>query len=77
MSIVVLVPFGAVIVKDNQIISEGFNTVTLSNDPTSHAEIAAIRTACKNLGNFSLKDCDCIQLANHAQCVYLLFIGPE
>ena len=48
-------PFGAVIVKDNQIISEGFNTVTLNNDPTSHAEIVAIRIACKELGNFSLE----------------------
>ena len=51
-------PFGAAIVKDNKIISEGFNTVTLSNDPTSHAEIVAIRSACKNLNNFSLKGCD-------------------
>ena len=51
-------PFGAVIVKDNQIISEGFNTVTVNNDPTSHAEIAAIRIACKELSNFSLEDCD-------------------
>tara|TARA_B110000438_G_C15450495_1_gene494433 strand:+ start:179 stop:643 length:465 start_codon:yes stop_codon:yes gene_type:complete len=51
-------PFGAVIVKDNQIISEGFNTVTLTNDPTSHAEIVAIRIACKSLDNFSLEDCD-------------------
>ena len=51
-------PFGAVIVKDNKIISEGFNTVTLSNDPTSHAEIVAIRKACKILNNFSLKGCE-------------------
>jgi len=51
-------PFGSIIVKDNKIISEGFNTVTLSNDPTSHAEIAAIRSACKDLNNFSLKGCD-------------------
>ena len=51
-------PFGAVIVKDNKIISEGFNIVTSSNDPTSHAEIVAIRNACKNLNNFVLKDCD-------------------
>jgi len=51
-------PFGAVIVKNNQIVSEGFNTVTLNNDPTSHAEIVAIRIACKELNNFSLKDCD-------------------
>jgi tRNA(Arg) A34 adenosine deaminase TadA len=50
-------PFGAVIVKDNQIISEGFNTVTMNNDPTSHAEIVAVRIACKKLSNFSLEDC--------------------
>ena len=51
-------PFGAVIVKDDKIISEGFNTVTLTNDPTSHAEIVAIRMACKSLVNFSLEECD-------------------
>ena len=51
-------PFGAVIVKDNKIISEGFNTVTSSKDPTAHAEIVAIRIACKNLSNFSLESCD-------------------
>jgi tRNA(Arg) A34 adenosine deaminase TadA len=51
-------PFGAVIVKNNKIISEGFNTVTSSNDPTSHAEISTIRSACKNLKNFSLKGCE-------------------
>jgi len=50
-------PFGAVIVKDNKIISEGFNTVTLANDPTSHAEIVAIRSACKILNSFSLENC--------------------
>ena len=51
-------PFGAVIVKDNKIVSEGFNIVTSSNDPTSHAEIVAIRNACNSLNNFVLKDCD-------------------
>ena len=51
-------PFGAVIVKNNKIISEGFNTVTLANDPTSHAEIVAIRIACKELNNFSLEGCN-------------------
>tara|TARA_B110000438_G_scaffold299217_1_gene348960 strand:- start:126 stop:590 length:465 start_codon:yes stop_codon:yes gene_type:complete len=51
-------PFGAVIVKDDKVISEGFNTVTMTNDPTSHAEIVAIRNACKNLKNFSLEDYD-------------------
>ena len=51
-------PFGAVLVKDNQIIAEGFNTVTTNNDPTSHAEIVAIRAACKKLSSFSLEGCD-------------------
>ena len=51
-------PFGSVVVKDNQIISEGFNTVTLINDPTSHAEIVAIRSACKSLNKFSLDEYD-------------------
>ena len=51
-------PFGAVIVKDKKIISEGNNLVTSTNDPTSHAEISAIRNACKKLNNFSLKGCD-------------------
>ena len=51
-------PFGSVIVKNDKIISEGFNTVTLSNDPTSHAEIVAIRNACKILNNFNLEGCD-------------------
>jgi|TARA_B110000438_G_C15217861_1_gene395942 tRNA(Arg) A34 adenosine deaminase TadA len=51
-------PFGAVIVKNDEIISEGFNTVTLSNDPTSHAEIVAIRIACKKLSNFNLEGYD-------------------
>ena len=51
-------PFGAVIVKDNKIIAEGNNIVTSANDPTSHAEISAIRNACKKINNFSLKGFD-------------------
>ena len=42
-------PFGCVIVKDNNIIAEGVNRVTLNNDPTAHAEIVAIRNACNKL----------------------------
>lgn len=48
-------PFGCVIVKNNEIISEGFNEVTNKNDPTAHAEIVAIRNACNKLNNFNLK----------------------
>ena len=51
-------PFGSLIVKDNKIISEGFNQVTSTNDPTAHGEIVAIRNSCKILNSFSLKDCD-------------------
>ena len=50
-------PFGAVIVKDGEIISEGFNRVTSTNDPTAHAEVVAIRNACEKLGTFQLDDC--------------------
>ena len=51
-------PFGAVIVKDGKIIGEGYNQVTSTKDPTAHAEIMAIRNACKALNNFQLEDCD-------------------
>jgi guanine deaminase len=47
-------PFGAVIVKDDSIIAEGWNQVTSSHDPTAHAEVVAIRRACAALGDFSL-----------------------
>ncbi|MGC9355437.1 MAG: nucleoside deaminase [Mariniphaga sp.] len=50
-------PFGAVVVKDGKIIGEGCNNVISKNDPTAHAEILAIREACKNLGSFQLDDC--------------------
>lgn len=49
-------PFGAVIVKDNKIIGEGWNQVTSTHDPTAHAEMVAIRQACLNLNAFQLED---------------------
>ena len=51
-------PFGAVIVKDDVIIAEGCNKVTSDNDPTAHAEVTAIREACKKLKTFDLTGCE-------------------
>jgi guanine deaminase len=51
-------PFGAVVVRGGKIIAEGVNCVTAVNDPTAHAEVVAIREACKKLGVFELKDCE-------------------
>ena len=51
-------PFGCIIVKENKIIAEGVNRVTLNNDPTAHAEIIAIRNACKKLNTFNLEKCE-------------------
>jgi len=48
-------PFGAVIVRDGEVLAEGWNEVTSSNDPTAHAEVTAIRKACQAVGNFSLE----------------------
>jgi guanine deaminase len=51
-------PFGAVVIRDNQIIAEGVNEVTARKDPTAHAEVLAIRHACEKLGTFELKGCE-------------------
>ena len=51
-------PFGAVIARDGEIIAAGVNRVTSENDPTAHAEVSAIRAACKALGTFGLQGCE-------------------
>lgn len=50
-------PFGAVIVKDGEVVATGVNSVTINNDPTAHAEVSAVRNACQKLSTFSLKGC--------------------
>jgi guanine deaminase len=51
-------PFAALVVKDGRVIATGCNQVTRTNDPTAHAEIVAIREACRVLGHFQLSGCD-------------------
>ncbi len=51
-------PFGAVIVLNDKVVGTGVNRVTALNDPTAHAEVSAIRAACRALGTFSLADCE-------------------
>ncbi len=51
-------PFAAMVVRNGKIIGTGVNQVTRSNDPTAHAEVQAIRDACKNINDFKLSDCE-------------------
>ena len=51
-------PFGAVVVRGDEVIGRGHNSVVTTTDPTAHAEVVAIRDACRRLGRFDLSDCD-------------------
>ena len=51
-------PFAALVAKQGNVIGEGANSVTATNDPTAHAEVVAIRAACRALGTFQLTDCE-------------------
>jgi tRNA(Arg) A34 adenosine deaminase TadA len=51
-------PFGAIVVRKGKIVGRGFNAVTSTNDPTAHAEVMAIRDACRKLKTFKLDDCE-------------------
>lgn len=77
------VPIGAVVVKNQKIIGQGFNSSVASNDPTQHAEIMALREAARNLGNYRLPGCElyvtlepCIMCAGammHARIARLIY----
>lgn len=65
-------PFGAVIVKDGEVIAKGHNHVLKNNDPTCHGEIDAIRKACKKLGTFDLSGCE---LYTTGQCCTMCLVA--
>jgi tRNA(Arg) A34 adenosine deaminase TadA len=76
-------PFGAVIVRDGQVLATGVNQVTATHDPTAHAEVTAIRAACKALGTFELRgatiysSCEpcpmCLSAIYWARCAALVY----
>lgn len=81
------VPVGAIVVKDDQIIGEGYNSPILHNDPTGHAEIYALRQAATHLGNYRLLDCSlyvtvepclmCVGAIIHSRIKDLVYGAPE
>ena len=72
-------PFGAVIARNGEIIATGTNRVTPEHDPTAHAEVSAIRAACRKLGTFDLSGCEiytsCEPCASLAPCAWVPSIG--
>jgi tRNA(Arg) A34 adenosine deaminase TadA len=80
-------PFGALIIKDDKVISEAWNTVIVGNDPTAHAEINAIRIACEKLKHFHLTGCTlyassepcpmCLSAAYWARVDRIVFANPR
>jgi len=80
-------PFGALIAKDDQVVSEAWNTVVSGHDPTAHAEVNAIRTACEKLGTFHLRGCTlyassepcpmCLAAAYWAQVDRIVYANPR
>jgi len=70
-------PFGAVIVKDNEIIARAHNEVIKNNDPTDHAEMIAIRKAAKKLSRFDLEIVNCILPVSRVRCALRPFTGQR
>lgn len=71
-------PFGAVIVKNDEVLAVESNSVTIDNDPTAHAEVNAIRSACRKVGSFKLDGCYVyIARASRVRCASAHFIGRE
>ena len=70
-------PFGAVVVQGRQVVAEGTNLVTSTNDPTAHAEVVAIRRACAALGTFQLSGCELYTSCEPCPMCLAQFIGPR